>query len=346
MKNVGIIGFIIITILSSCKKDEPVISPIPVTPTDNFAFKTPANFPASIYTFDGNTVSRAKFVLGRSLFYDPILSLDSSVSCATCHAQSHGFADHNIPFSKGVNGTFGNRNAPPVFNMAWNPYFFWDGNVKNMDDFSLHPILNPIEMKEDTTHLFEKLNKNNFYSTQFKKAYNINRITPKYLQLALSQYMAFVVSANSKYDQVKAGKATLTANEQAGYELFKTNCAQCHKEPLFTDYSFRNNGLDSIYNDDGRFNVTKVESDRAKFKVPTLRNVEFTYPYMHDGRFASIMDVINHYNSGIKSHSNLDPTLNKNLNLSSTDKKNLMKFLFTLTDYSMIGDTLISEPKR
>ncbi len=346
MKKLGIIGFVVFTIVYSCKKDKPVISPIPSVPQDNFAFNAPSNFPSSIYSFEGNTVSRAKFVLGRYLFYDPILSLDSSISCATCHAQTHGFSDHNIPFSKGVNGAFGNRNAPPVFNMAWNPYFFWDGNVKNMDDFSMHPILNPIEMKEDTTHLFEKLNKNNFYSTLFKKAYNINRITPKYLQLALSQYMAFVVSANSKYDQVKAGKATFTANEQAGYELFKTNCAQCHKEPLFTDYSFRNNGLDSIYKDDGRYNVTKIESDRAKFKVPTLRNVEFTYPFMHDGRFASIMDVINHYNSGVKSHPNLDPTINKNLSLTTTDKKNLMKFLFTLTDYSMIGDTLISEPKR
>jgi cytochrome c peroxidase len=331
--------------ISSCKKDLPIITPVETT-NDNWKFITPSSFPAPIYSFEGNTSSRSKFVLGRYLFYDPILSLDSSISCATCHAQAHSFADHNIPFSIGVGGIVGTRNAPSIFNMAWSPSFFWDGKVINMNMFSMHPILNPVEMKEDTAHLFEKLNRNSFYINQFKKAYNISRITPKYLQLALSQYMAFVISANSKYDQVKAGKEAFTPNEKEGYELFLNHCVQCHKEPLFTDYSFRNNGLDSISKDQGRYNVTKMESDKGKFKVPTLRNIEFTYPYMHDGRFSSIMDVLNHYNSEVKNHPNLDTSLKKNINLSITDKKNIMKFLFTLSDFSLIGDTLIAEPKR
>ena len=328
---------------TSCKKETPQIQPIQSTA---WTFPKPSSFPLPVYTFENNTYSPARFALGKHLFYDPILSLDSTESCATCHAQSHGFADHNIPFSKGVDGSFGTRNAPPVFNMAWSPLFFWDGRVQLLDHFSIGPITNPIEMKETSDHVIAKLNKNKIYRAKFKAAYNVDSITEEKLQLALSQYMALVISSNSKYDQYLAGKTTLTANEINGMNLFKQYCSTCHKEPLFTDYSFRNNGLDSTFKDLGREVYTKDIKDRGKFKVPTLRNIELTYPYMHDGRLISLMDVINHYTSGIKKSETVDPILQTPISLSTTEKKDLMKFLFTLTDYSMIGDTLIAEPKN
>ena len=335
---------LIVQFFTSCKKDTPQVEPI--QPTMSWSFPTPPGFPNPVYTFENNSYSEARYSLGKHLFYDPILSLDSTVSCATCHAQSHGFADHNIPFSKGVDGSFGNRNAPAVFNMAWSPLFFWDGRVQLLDHFSIGPIINPIEMKETVDHVIAKLNKNKVYRTRFKTAYNIDSITEEKLQQALSQYMALVISANSKYDQYIAGKVTLTASETNGMNLFKQHCSTCHKDPLFTDYSFRNNGLDSVFKDLGREGYTKNSSDRGKFKVPTLRNVELTYPYMHDGRLISLMDVINHYTSGIKKSETLDPILQNPISLSTTEKKDLMKFLFTLTDYSMIADTSIAEPLK
>jgi cytochrome c peroxidase len=344
MKSIVCIFLFIASILViGCKKDTPLVTPIDGN-TNNFSLVLPKGFPTPIYTFENNELTRGRFILGRSLFYDPILSLDSSISCATCHAQTHGFADHNIPFSKGVDGAFGTRNAPPVFNMAWSPLFFWDGRVQLLDHFSIEPITNPIEMKETSDHVIAKLNKNKTYRAKFKAVYHIDSITEEKLQQALSQYMVMVISANSKYDQYLAGKVTFTASETNGMNLFKQHCSICHKEPLFTDYSFRNNGLDSVFKDSGREGYTKNRNDKGKFKVPTLRNIELTYPYMHDGRLISLMDVINHYTTGIKKSETLDPILQNPIVLSTSEKKDLMKFLFTLTDYSMISDTLIAEP--
>jgi cytochrome c peroxidase len=334
--------FLFFQLSTSCKKEQAQIEPI--SSNIPWSFPTPKSFPSPVYTFENNAYSYARFSLGKHLFYDPILSLDSTVSCATCHAQTHGFADHNIPFSKGVGGALGNRNAPPIFNMAWSPLFFWDGRVKLLDHFSIEPITNPIEMKETVGHVIAKLNKNKVYRARFKAAYNIDSITEEKLQQALSQYMALVISASSKYDQFLAGKVTLTTNETNGMNLFKQHCVSCHKGSLFTDYSFRNNGLDSIFKDIGRESVTKDSKDRGKFKVPTLRNAEFTYPYMHDGRFISLMDVINHYTSGIKKSETLDLLLQNPIELTSNEKKDLLKFLFTLTDYSLLGDTSVAEP--
>ncbi len=331
--------------ITSCKKKTATISNVTAN-SENIRFSVPSNFPNAIYTFDSNEVTNLRFRLGKLLFYDPILSLDSSISCSSCHAQSHGFADHNIPLSKGVGGQFGKRNAPPIFNAAWMPTFFWDGRVHRLDDFSMGPITNPIEMSETSEHVIYKLNRNPYYRKQFKLAYNIDSVTELTLRKALSQYMALVISSNSKYDQFMAGKVNFSTSEQNGFALFKVNCSSCHLPPLFTDYTFRNNGIDSIYTDFGRAEYSKNNIDKGNFKVPTLRNVELTYPYMHDGRFFTLMDVINHYSGGIKKSSQLDTSINSNLQLSATEKKDLYKFLLTLTDYSMLSDTLISAPKN
>lgn len=337
--------FILFFYLAACKKatiSNPSINPY--LPT--ISFNNPAGFPDPVYTFDSNTLTNNRFRLGKFLFYDPILSSDSSVSCAACHAQSHGFADHNIPFSKGVGGQFGNRNAPPIFNAAWMPYFFWDGRIQHLDDFSMEPITNPMEMNETSLHVIKKLNKNTYYRKQFKLAYGIDSITELSLRKALSQYMSMLISSNSKYDQYQAGKINLSTSELNGLSIFSSNCASCHKPPLFTDFSFRNNGLDSVFFDQGRAAYTKNNSDIGKFKVPTLRNIELTYPYMHDGRYLGLMEVINHYSTGIHNSSTLDKSIATNLKLSASDKKDLLKFLFTLTDYTLISDTLVAEPKR
>ncbi len=337
--------FILFFYLLACKKatvSNPTITPY----SPSISFQHPTGFPDPVYTFDSNEVTNIRFRLGKFLFFDPILSSDSTVSCAACHAQSHGFADHNIPFSKGVGGQFGNRNAPPIFNAAWMPEFFWDGRVHRLDDFSMGPITNPIEMNETSVHVIKKLNRNTYYRKHFKLAYGVDSITELSLRRALSQYMSMLISSNSKYDQYLAGKINLSTSELNGLSIFTSNCATCHKPPLFTDFSFRNNGLDTVFLDQGRAAYTKNNSDIGKFKVPTLRNIELTYPYMHDGRYIGLMDVINHYSTGIHPSATLDKSIATNLKLSTTDKKDLLKFLFTLTDYTLISDTLVAEPKR
>ena len=327
--------FALILLVVSCKKHTTTISNVtPSSPA--ISFLVPSGFPDPIYTFDSNEVNNIRFRLGKFLFYDPILSSDSTVSCASCHAQSHGFADHNIPFSKGVGGVFGSRNAPPIFNAAWMPTFFWDGRIQHLDDFSIGPITNPKEMNETSVHVVKKLNRNPYYRKHFKLAYGVDSITELSLRKALSQYMSMIISSNSKYDQYISGKINLSTSELNGLSIFSTNCATCHKPPLFTDFSFQDIGMDSVFTDLGREEFTNNPMDKGKFKVPTLRNIELTYPYMHDGRYTSLMDVITHHTSNFKT----------NLNLSSSDKKDLLKFLFTLTDYTLISDTLIAEPKR
>jgi cytochrome c peroxidase len=336
------LGSILLTSLS-CTKEEGAITPID---TNTYVFNQPKHFPSPVYTFSNNTLSKERFELGKFLFYDPILSLDSTISCATCHAQSHGFADHNIPLSKGVNGTLGTRNAPGLSNLAWYPSFMWDGGVNHIEVFSVGPITNPLEMKETISSVVAKLNKSNFYREKFKKAYSMDSITDQKMLQALAQYMAMLVSADSKYDKYIKGEISLTSSELNGLALFKENCASCHTQPLFTDFSYRNNGIDSVFQDFGRAKITLLETDKGKFKVPSLRNVELTYPYMHDGRFGSLMEVLNHYSSGIRHSETLDEVFKKDIVLSTQDKKDLLKFLFTLTDYTFIGNKEIAEPIR
>ena len=331
--------FVLLTVLISCKKKE-----IALEPTETLTFYQPSDFPEPIYPLSQNPITMEKFKLGRELFYSKTLSSDNSISCASCHAQTHGFADHNIAMSIGVGGQSGSRNAPPIFNMAWLPYFMWDGGVNHLEIFSLAPITNPVEMNETMENVINKLNDSDYWKTRFNLAFGTTTITDKNLFLALTQYMLMIVSDKSKYDQVKRGKAVFTTEEQAGYELFSQKCASCHTEPLFTSNAFKNNGLDLVSVDLGRAKITQLESDKGKFKVPTLRNVLLTYPYMHDGRFFTIDQVLEHYNSGVQAHPNLDPSLQNGIPLSPIDKTNLKRFFETLTDYELMGSKLLAEP--
>lgn len=323
------LSILAVTIISCKKKND-----------DDLAFQLiyPSYFPTPVYNFKNNELTKEKFELGRKLFYDGILSSDNSVSCGTCHSQVHGFADHNVNFSSGVNNLKGTRNSPAITNMIWSPSFMWDGGVNHIEVFSVAPITNPVEMNETMSNVISKLNNNSEYKNLFKIAYGIDNITDQAMLRALTIYMSMMVSCNSKYDKVRQGKVSFSTDEAEGYELFKQKCASCHSEPLFTNYQYKNNGLDSIYTDLGRGRITFNANDNGKFKVPSLRNVELTYPYMHDGRFWTLEQVLEHYNSGIKHSATLAPELASGLPMTADEKKKIIAFLQTLTDYTIISD--------
>lgn len=325
--------------MHSCKKKE-----LELQPAEVWGFKVPEHFPQPVYTFQNNSQTRLRFELGRDLFYDPILSLDNTISCASCHSQTHAFADHNNAFSSGVGGAQGVRNSPSISNLAWYPAFMWDGGVNHLEVFSVAPITNPLEMKESVSNVLLKLNASEKYKKKFKEAYGSVAITDQRMLQALSQYMAMVISADSKYDQFRLGKIKLSEDELAGLNLFRDKCASCHKEPLFSDFSFRNNGLDETFADPGRSGITQDPADEGKFKVPSLRNVELTYPYMHDGRYFTLNQVLEHYSTGIKTSGTLDPSLSSGISMTATEKQQIIRFLKTLTDYTLMADPLLSEP--
>jgi len=334
--------FIVLGIFASCKKEDK-IEPIA---TNTFSFQKPSHFPEPDYKFENNPISEQKFELGRFLFYDPILSLDSTVSCATCHAQEHAFADHNIALSAGVNGTLGKRNSPALSNLAWYPNFMWDGGINHIETFSVGPITNQLEMKETIPNVLVKLNQSGFYKAKFKSAFNVDDVTDEVMLKALAQFMGMMISYRSKYDNYLVGKETFSDAELKGYQLFKSNCASCHKEPLTTDFSYQDNGIDSVFSDEGRALITLNNEDKGKFKVPSLRNVALTYPYMHDGRFLTLDQVINHYSDGVLNTSTVATSLKGGLNFTNEEKYNLKSFLKTLTDYYYIGDPNFAPPSR
>jgi len=328
-----IIYFLSISVLLfSCKKKET-----------EYLITYPDYFPQPHYNFTNNDFSKARFELGRKIFHDTRLSSDNSISCATCHAQVHAFADHGVSLSSGVNGTLGTRNSPAIFNMIWSKHFNWDGGVNHLEIFPFAPITNPLEMNEDISNVLQKLNSDSEYKKMFQNAYGNSEITDQLLYRALAVFMGALISADSKYDKMRKGKATFTSSEERGYNLFKQNCNSCHNEPLFHNNDFANNGLDEQFEDFGRYLITLNESDKGKFKVPTLRNIELTYPYMHDGRFQTLSQVINHYSEGIKQSSTLHPLLSQPFQFSVQEKQDLTAFLRTLTDYTLTSKFEFSE---
>lgn len=332
-----------ILFLSACKPDKAPDTP-PVS--NDYVFKQPDGFPTPVYDFKNNTVTQAGFELGRKLFYDPALSKDSTISCGTCHKQYAAFSDVGHHVSHGINSLLGTRNSPALFNMAWSPTFFWDGGVTHLELQPLAPITNPVEMDETMAGVVTKISNIAAYRPMFKAAFGSDTVTTQAIMRAFAQFMGMMVSNQSKYDKVLRGEASFTSDEQAGYVLFKDNCAACHTEPLFSDFSFRNNGLDTVFTDEGRKHITQLNADLGKFKVPSLRNVAITFPYMHDGRFETLEEVIVHYTNGIKNSATLDNALKTPIVLTSTQKAQLIVFLKTLTDNTFITDKRFSEPVK
>ncbi len=303
---------------------------------ETIKFIVPKGWPKPAYNFSKNSLTDEKYRLGRKLFYDPVLSRDSSTSCNSCHLQFSGFTHVDHALSHGINGLKGTRNSLTLFNLAWNKSFMWDGGVNNLEVQPINPITNPVEMDNDLGQLVKKLNSSHNYRQRFFKAFHDSVITSQHLLKALAQYLVMLESYNSKYDQVmrKEPGVAFTEPEKKGYALFKTHCASCHTEPLFTNNDFENNGLpvDPELNDKGRIKITHLGSDSLKFKVPSLRNCELSYPYMHDGRFRNLDLVLSHYAEGIQASPTLAVQLKKPVNLSAENKKDLLSFLKTLTD--------------
>lgn len=315
-----------------------------------YAFEAPPNFPAATYTFQNNPITEEGFELGRRLFYDGALSRDGSVSCASCHQQHVAFADPLHRLSIGVDERVGIRNAPAIQNVAFKKFFFWDGGVNHVDFVPIAAILNPLEMDETIASIVVKLQAEEKYKTRFRAAFKTDEINSQRMLHALAQFMALMVSANSRYDRyIRNEGEVLNAAELRGLTAFQQKCTGCHATDLFTNDDFRNNGLDATFEkDNGRERITEYSGDRGKFKVPSLRNVALTKPYMHDGRFKTLEEVLMHYQSGVKDSETLDPILRNNetlgIALSDQERSDILAFLLTLTDDSFIKDKRFSQP--
>ncbi|HQU99779.1 MAG TPA: cytochrome c peroxidase [Bacteroidia bacterium] len=301
-------------------------------------FKVPAGWPAPVYNNPANPITEAGFKLGRKLFYDPQLSRDNTVSCGSCHQQFAAFANLDHKVSHGIDNLLGTRNAPPMFNLAWHPTFMWDGGVNHIEVMPLAPIGNPVEMDEQIDNVIAKLRADNEYRFMFKEAFGTDSINSQKMLLAFAQFMSLMVSANSKYDKVMDGQAIFSSEEASGYSFFKKHCNGCHTEPLMTNFTYRNNGLDNTFADLGRGLITQQPNDMGLFKVPSLRNIALSKPYMHDGRFQTLEACIEHYNSGIKSSATVDSLVASGIAISTQEKTALISFLNTLTDSTFITD--------
>ncbi len=309
-----------------------------------------------------NPLTHAKVMLGRMLFYEKKLSGDNTMACATCHVQANAFSDTR-QFSIGIDGLPDGRHAMAIVNLAWNTNgFFWDGRSASLREQSLKPIQDVLEMHETLPNVVAKLQGDFMYRNMFNNAFNSVEITAEKISLAMEAFMFTLVSKDSKYDRYLEGKAQLTASEERGRQLFFTeynpgfpdlsgaDCAHCHSGANFENDQFMNNGLDIDANqaDNGYMNVSMNPNDKAKFKVPTLRNVEVIFPYMHDGRFQTLEEVVDHYNSDIQTSSTVDPavlnTQGTGLMLTSQDKTDLINFLKTLTDQTFLTNPSFSNP--
>jgi cytochrome c peroxidase len=329
----------------AAKNRRPIELPGKYTP---FRFQMAPTFPMPDLPMD-NPLIEERVSLGQKLFQDPAFSKDNSISCLACHNPEKGFSDPRR-FSIGIHGDPGTRNSMTLLNLAWKKSFFWDGRATSLRQQVLMPIQEHDEMDESLSNVAEKLSSNPMYPPLFEKAFGSPQISPEKISLALEQFVLTLTSYRSKFDLAMAGLTQLTPEEQKGFELFMTefeprmgqrgaDCFHCHGGALFTDSQFHNNGLDVSSADPGLGKVTGRESDAGKFSTPTLRNVALTAPYMHDGRFKTLEEVIEHYSSGVQRSPTLDPNLSKHptegMQLSRTDKMALVAFLKTLTDTNL-----------
>lgn len=336
----GVSGMVIL----GCKKDTQQL--INDKKDTRIKLVYPDYFPQPHYNFDQNTLTQEGFELGKQLFYENALSITNNINCGSCHQPESAFAQLSHELSHGILARLGTRNSPSLFNLLWNTSFFWDGGVNHMELQPISPIINPDEMGETLKNVIAKLNAKEEYKTAFKKVFQKDSVDTDGVMKALSQFMGALVSANSKYDQIRQGKAGVqyTLSEARGYSVFQAKCNSCHAEPLFTDQSLRNNGLALRPNSKGVIDlgqgvITGFDSTSYyKFKVPTLRNLKYTYPYMHDGRFENLNIVLEHYRRAVEHTPNLDPLLVNGIPLSDDEKLDLLAFLNTLNDEEFVAN--------
>jgi cytochrome c peroxidase len=305
-------------------------------------FVVPKGWPKPAYDFSKNKITIDGFKLGRKLFFDPALSRDGSTSCASCHTQWSGFTHVDHSLSHGINGLKGKRNSLTLYNLAWNTSFMWDGGVNNLEVQPLAPITNPVEMDNTLEHVVSRLDTSPAYKTRFYLAFGDSAVTGQKVLKAMAQFMVMFESFNAKYDKYTRHEpgGEMSEQELRGLKLFRKNCESCHNEPLFTNNSFQNIGLavDTELNDLGRMHITHNFHDSLRFKVPSLRNVADSYPYMHDGRFKTLMQVLDHYTDGIVQSPSLAKEFRKPMRLSRDDKQDIIAFLQTLTDKQFLYD--------
>ena len=323
-------SFTLLFLLSCEKKEEVTYEP-------NFA--PPSNFPAIKYPED-NAYNYSRWKLGKKLFYENALSRNQTINCGSCHQTKFAMAD-NQALSLGVDGAVGFRNAPTLTNVAYQPYYNFDGGNQTLEMQVLVPIQEHVEFDFNIIEIAKRLANNSTYQNMSKEAYN-RELDYYVITRALANFERTLISGNSKYDKYTREETSLTAEELRGLNLFtstKTNCNTCHAGFNFTSYAFENNGLSKEYSDEGRARVTKLDTDKARFKVPTLRNIEKTAPYMHDGSKATLYDVVSHYNSGGNNHVNKN-NLIVPLGLTQDEMNDLIAFLKTLSDESFISNPL------
>lgn len=342
-------------ILYACKKDKVGYGPTP------YQLDIPSHFPAMQIPAD-NPMTEEGVALGRRLFYEPKLSLDNSISCASCHSPQTAFSDDK-PVSTGVNGAIGTRQSMALVNLGWQNFFFWDGRAKTLEQQILEPVPNPVEMHQSWEKAVEKLNADMTYRNDFFKAFGEEGIDKEKASKAIAQFLRTMISGNSRFDvmykienslplSAADQQVSITPQEWAGYDLFKSlngaDCFHCHNGPLMQVQKFSNNGLDHSFADPGRQGVTGNPNDLGRFKVPTLRNIELSGPYMHDGRFQTLDQVIEHYSSGVVQSPTIDPLIEfasqGGVQLDAEQKYLLKTFLKTLTDHQFINNPKFQHP--
>lgn len=352
-----LISFIVIAVVLSCKKDKVAYEPTP------YELEIPSHFPDMIIPED-NPMTVEGVELGRKLFYEVKLSGDNTMSCANCHAPASAYSDPN-QFSEGIDGVEGTRNSMALVNLGWDDHFFWDGRATSLEEQILLPVEDPIEMHDTWPNVVSELSASLEYKNMFFKAFGTPGVTKERAAKAIAQFLRTMISGSSKYDVMykyennlplssseQAIYATISVEEWAGYDLFKSlngaDCFHCHNGPLVQVKKFSNNGLDATFSDLGRGEVTGNPTDYGKFKVPTLRNIAYSAPYMHDGRFATLDEVIEHYSSGISMSPTIDPLIEfanqGGVQLDSYEKDLLKAFLLTLSDESFINNPAFQEP--
>lgn len=342
----------------SCRKDNTRYLPTP------YNLEIPSHFPDMIIPAD-NPMTVEGVELGRFLFYEKRLSGDNTQSCASCHLPSASFSDPN-QYSTGIDGIQGTRHSMALVNLGWEDFFFWDGRKTTLETQILEPVPNPIEMHQSWKRTVEKLNADVNYRNRFFKAFGEEGIDSTKATKAIAQFIRTLISGESKFDVMYKYENNLSLNsseqailqtvdveEWAGYDLFKSlngaDCFHCHNGPLMRVKKFSNNGLmPNSFDDRGRAGVTNNPEDNYKFKVPTLRNIALTAPYMHDGRFATLDEVIEHYSSGIHMSPTIDPLIEfgsqGGVQLDAQEKYLLKKFLLTLTDQKFVLNPNFQDP--
>lgn len=363
MRKLLITSAILLLLLAvkSCKKDvaEPigkngdkvdfVYNPVPVK------LDIPFGFPEMPIP-EENPLTEQGIKLGRLLFYDPILSGDSTLSCAGCHNQSFNFTDSGNKFSTGIQGIEGNRTSMSLANIGWNSHFFWDGRAATLEEQILEPVPDPIEMHLPWSEAVERLKNHPYYPNLFGQAFNTDVPTPELVSKAIAQFLRTFISGNSKFDQVQRNEAFFTEQELRGFDMFFTetgDCFHCHGNILFTDNLFHNNALQEAqtlndFADKGRGVVTGNQQQNGLFKTPTIRNAEVSGPFMHNGEFETLMEVIEFYSSGLKTSPNVDPMMEfffqGGVQLTQSQKEDLHAFLLTLTDHEFLNNPDFSNP--